>query len=149
AVVLKVPAIFIFENNGWGEGTGHDYAVGSRDIAARAAGFGMPAKKVDGTDFFSVHAAASESVALARAGGGPSTIEVINRRFDGHFLGDPMIYRTATEREQTRKTMDPLIKFREKVLSGGLLSSKELDQIETSVLEEIEEAAQLAAKAPS
>ena len=54
AVVLKLPVIFVFENNGFGEGTAHDYAVGSKDIAGRAAGFGLPAEKVDGTDFFAV-----------------------------------------------------------------------------------------------
>src|SRR5690606_36472046 len=54
AVVLKLPVIFVIENNGFGEGTAHDYAVGSKDIAGRAAGFGLPAEKVDGTDFFAV-----------------------------------------------------------------------------------------------
>src|ERR1700691_2925211 len=52
AVVLQLPAIFVFENNGYGEYTGASYAVGSRDIAGRAAGFGMPATKVSGDDFF-------------------------------------------------------------------------------------------------
>ena len=58
AVVLKLPAIFVFENNQYGEGTGVAYAVGSRDIAGRAAGFGLPAVKVNGDDFFAVHEAA-------------------------------------------------------------------------------------------
>src|SRR3954452_3364008 len=47
AVVLKLPAIFVFENNGYGEYTGAEYAFGSRDIAGRAACFGMPAVKVE------------------------------------------------------------------------------------------------------
>ena len=58
AVVLKLPAVFVFENNQYGEGTGVGYAVGSRDIAGRAGGFGMPAVKVNGDDFFAVHEAA-------------------------------------------------------------------------------------------
>ncbi len=52
AVVLDLPIVFVIENNGFGEATGTDYAVGAPDIAARAASFGMPAVKVDGTDFF-------------------------------------------------------------------------------------------------
>src|SRR5580698_5475258 len=48
AVVLKLPAVFVFENNQYGEGTGVGYAVGSHDIAGRAAGFGLPAVKVSG-----------------------------------------------------------------------------------------------------
>jgi pyruvate dehydrogenase E1 component alpha subunit len=44
AVVLKLPAVFVFENNQYGEGTGVGYAVGSHDIAGRAAGFGLPSR---------------------------------------------------------------------------------------------------------
>ena len=55
AVVLQLPTIFMFENNGYGEHTAAKYAVGSGDIAGRAAGFGMPAKRVDGLDFFAVY----------------------------------------------------------------------------------------------
>jgi len=44
AVALELPAVFVFENNGYGEGTGHDFAVGSKDIAARAGAFGMPSR---------------------------------------------------------------------------------------------------------
>ena len=62
AVVLKLPCIFVFENNGYGEGTGVDYAVGSKDIGGRAAAFGMPMTKVDGADFFAVQNAASEAI---------------------------------------------------------------------------------------
>ena len=68
AVVLQLPAIFVFENNQYGEGTGVAYHVGSHDIAGRAAGFGMPAVKVDGDDFFAVHDAAGEAVERARRG---------------------------------------------------------------------------------
>jgi hypothetical protein len=75
AVVLKLPAIFVFENNQYGEGTPFAYAVGSGDIAGRAAGFGLPAVKVNGDDFFEVHDAAAEAIERARSSGGPSAIE--------------------------------------------------------------------------
>lgn len=67
--------IFYFENNGYGEGTGHDYAVGSKDIAGRAAAFGLPAVKIDGRDFFEVYEAFGEAVKRARTGKGPSVID--------------------------------------------------------------------------
>ena len=51
AVVLKLPAIFVFENNQYGEGTGFAYAVGSHDIAGRARGFGLPASRSAATTF--------------------------------------------------------------------------------------------------
>jgi len=93
AVVLQVPAIFVFENNQYGEGTGAAYAVGSHDIAGRARGFGLPAVLVDGDDFFAVHEAAREAIERARAGGGPSAIEVMTCRFYGHHSGDAQLYR--------------------------------------------------------
>src|SRR6202166_3768546 len=93
AVVLKLPAIFVFENNQYGEGTGVAYAVGSHDIAGRARGFGLPAGKVDGDEFFAVHEAAGEAVERARAGGGPSAIEVDTCRFYRHHSGDAQLYR--------------------------------------------------------
>ena len=65
AVVLQLPVVFIFENNGFGEATGHDYAVGSKDIAGRARGFGLPSVKVDGTNFFAVYDAAEEAIERA------------------------------------------------------------------------------------
>jgi hypothetical protein len=73
AVVLKLPCVFIFENNGYGEATGVSYAVGTPSIANRAAAFGMPAVTVDGTDFFAVYEAARDSIARQMAS--PSAIE--------------------------------------------------------------------------
>ena len=97
AVVLQLPAIFVFENNQYGEGTGFSYHCGSGDIAGRAGGFGMPAVKVNGDDFFAVHEAAGEAVERARQGGGPSAIEVDTCRFYGHHSGDAQLYRGKDE----------------------------------------------------
>ncbi len=148
AVVLQLPVIFLYENNGWGEGTAHDYAVGSKDIAGRAAGFGLPAVKVDGTDFFAVYEAFKGAVERGRSGGGPSVVETVSRRFGGHFVGDPMLYRTPEERELTRRDKDPLKIFRAKVIGAGLLDDAQLDAIDAEAAELIEDAARDAAAAP-
>ena len=65
AVVLKLPVIFLYENNGYGEATAFSYAVGSGDITKRSAAFGMPAVRVDGADFFAVYEAAREEIGRA------------------------------------------------------------------------------------
>src|SRR2546429_2444882 len=70
AVVLKLPAIFVFENNQYGEGTPFEYAVGSRDIAGPPVGFGLPAVKGSGRAFFAGHHAARQALQPARAAGG-------------------------------------------------------------------------------
>src|SRR5579863_2739990 len=133
AVVLKLPAVFVFENNQYGEGTGVAYAVGSHDIAGRARGFGMPAAKVNGDDFFAVHEAAWEAVERARAGGGPSAIEVDNCRFYGHHSGDAQLYRGKDEVKRLRAERDCLKHFRSRVTEAALLDSAEFDAVEAEV----------------
>jgi len=134
AVVLKVPAIFVFEDNGYSEHTGVAYAVGSRDIAGRARGFGMPAEKCDGSDFFSVFETMGRAIERARRGEGPSTVEATITRFYGHFEGDPQLYRAKDEVKRQRETLDCLKKFRERVTAEGWLTGSRLDEIDEEVL---------------
>jgi acetoin:2,6-dichlorophenolindophenol oxidoreductase subunit alpha len=133
AVVLKLPAIFVFENNQYGEGTGVGYAVGSHDIAGRAAGFGLPAVKVSGDDFFAVYEAAQDAVGRARAGGGPSAIEVDTCRFYGHHSGDAQLYRGNDEVRQLREQRDCLKHFRRRVGEAALLEISALDEVDAEV----------------
>jgi acetoin:2,6-dichlorophenolindophenol oxidoreductase subunit alpha len=148
AVVLKVPALFVFENNGYSEHTGADYAVGSRDIAARARGFGMPAETCDGADFFAVHAAAGRLIEAARRGAGPAALEARITRFYGHFEGDPQLYRAKDEVRRLRESMDCLKNFRERVTAEGWLAAAELDAIDAEVLGLIDAAVTAARAAP-
>jgi acetoin:2,6-dichlorophenolindophenol oxidoreductase subunit alpha len=140
AVVLKLPAIFVFENNQYGEGTGVGYAVGSRDIAGRAKGFGLPAVKVSGDDFFAVHEAAGVAVARARSGGGPSAIEVDTCRFYGHHSGDAQLYRGKDEVRHLREERDCLKHFRRRVGEAALLDEAALDAVDAEVAALIERA---------
>ncbi len=148
AVVLQLPAVFVFENNGYGEYTGAKYAVGSRDIAGRAAGFGMPAVKVNGDDFFAVHEAAREAIERARAGGGPSAIEVDTCRFYGHHSGDAQLYRGKDEVKRLREERDCLKHFRARVTEAALLDAADLDAVEREVAELIDTAVATARAAP-
>jgi pyruvate dehydrogenase E1 component alpha subunit len=140
AVVLKVPAIFAFENNGYSEHTGCDYAVGSKDIAGRARAFGMPAEKCDGADFFDVYAAAGRLIDSARRGEGPGALEAMITRFYGHFEGDPQLYRAKDEVKRFRESMDCLKKFRDRVTAEGWLAAADLDAIDEDVLKLIDRA---------
>jgi pyruvate dehydrogenase E1 component alpha subunit len=148
AVVLKVPAIFVFENNGYSEHTGADYAVGSKDIAARSAAFGMPAEKVDGADFFAVNEAMQRAVAHGKAGKGPYTIEAMITRYYGHFEGDPQNYRAKGEVARLRETMDCLKRFRARVEADGSVPAARLDAIDAEVLALIDRAVAEAKAAP-
>ena len=140
AVILQVPIIFVFENNGYGEFTASDYSVGATSLAERAAAFGMPAVSVDGADFFAVQSAMQDALAHARAGKGPYTLETKCSRFMGHFVGDPQKYRSAEELAEAR-AKDPIHIFRDKVTQAALLEVEELDAIDAAILTRIEAAA--------
>jgi pyruvate dehydrogenase E1 component alpha subunit len=148
AVVLKVPTLFVFENNGYSEHTGADYAVGSRDIAGRSRGFGMPAETCDGADFFAVFETAGRLLEGARRGAGPATIEARITRFYGHFEGDPQLYRAKDEVKRQRESMDCLKNFRERVTAEGWLAGAALDAIDEQVLRTIDTAVGAARAAP-
>jgi pyruvate dehydrogenase E1 component alpha subunit len=148
AVVLKLPVIFVVENNGYSEHTGADYAVGSKDIAGRAAGFGMKSLKADGASYFAVWDAMAELVDHARAGKGPCAVEFKTTRFFGHFEGDPQKYRAKDEVKRHRAEMDCLKIFRARVVGEGLLDAPSLDDIDADVLRLIDEAVSEARAAP-
>jgi pyruvate dehydrogenase E1 component alpha subunit len=149
AVVLKVPAIFVFENNGYGEFTAASYSVGGSSIAKRAAAFGMPCDSVDGTDVAAVRTAMSNALNHARGGAGPYALELVTTRHRGHFVGDPQGYRSADELARA-KANDPLTRFRRQVIEAALLEDAELDAVYAEVAEEIEAAVAvgMAGKAP-
>lgn len=133
AVVLRLPKIFVIEDNGWGEMTPISNAAGNPDLAARARAMGMPAVAVDGIDFFAVHAAAGEAVARARRGDGPSTIVASAPRFYGHHEGDPQLYRTREEVAELRRQQDCLVRFIEHVTRNAMLTVTELATIDADI----------------
>jgi TPP-dependent pyruvate/acetoin dehydrogenase alpha subunit len=149
AVVLKLPVVFVVENNGYGEGTGVAYASAGQDLARRAAGFGMPAVTVDGIDFFAVYEASREAVERARSGGGPSFIEMSAKRFYGHFEGDAQLYRGTGELETLRTGFDCLARFRRRVTEAALLDDADLDAVDDEVEALIDNAVTTAKAAPT
>ena len=141
AMVLKLPVIFITENNGYGEFTGAGYSVGSKDISARSAGFGLPTYKVeDGYDFFSVYETIREAAEKVRSGGGPVAVEVMCGRLHGHFLGDPQAYRSPDDLNEVMRN-DPVKRFRNKVMASGLIDTEIFDIVDAEVEQLVDEAA--------
>ena len=132
ASVLKLPAIFVCEDNGFAESTASSYAVGGT-LIDRAKGFGLKSYKVDGTNFFEVYETFKEIVEKVRSGDGPAFLHVVTNRVYGHFEGDAQTYKTKEETESIRNDKDPLKIFKKKVVDSGLLDSKQLDDIESEM----------------
>ncbi len=139
ASAWDLPAVFILENNGYGEATPKAFASGVADLAKRADGFGMPGITVDGHDFFAVHEAAGEAIRRAREGGGPSLVECKVSRYFGHFEGDAQNYRAQNEVEDIRRERDCLMLFADRVTSAGLLERSDLEKIDEEIGTLIEE----------
>src|SRR5204863_6908012 len=126
AGIWKLPVIFVAENNGYAESTPVTYHMSCRDIADRAAGYGMPGVSVDGLDVFAVYEAAGEAIARARRGEGPSLIECKTYRYYGHFEGDTIMYRTKDELEFYRGR-DPILGLRRFMIDRNIAPEEELD----------------------
>jgi pyruvate dehydrogenase E1 component alpha subunit len=147
AGIWKLPVIFVCENNRYAETTSPLYSVSGQDIAARARGFGMPSVAVDGQDVFAIYEAVREAVVRARRGDGPTFIEAQTYRYYGHFEGDTIRYRDKDEEEWYR-SQDCLERFRASVLSQGLFSEAELNELDQKVRQTIDEAVAFAEKSP-
>jgi TPP-dependent pyruvate/acetoin dehydrogenase alpha subunit len=147
AAAWKLPVLFICENNLYAEMTPFRTTANQLDIAKRAAGYGIPGEVVDGNDVLAVYRAASAAVARARAGHGPSLLELKTYRWGGHFQGDPCKYRTREE-EAEWKARDPIPLFRSVILKSGALGKSELDAIEAAAAKETKEAIDFSLASP-
>jgi len=119
AAVWKLPVVYVCENNLYMEYTPISAVTAVEHPAAdRASAYGLPSIVVDGNDADAVYKVASDALAKARAGGGPSLIEAMTYRHSGHSRADPGKYRPEGELEKWL-LRDPLIMYRERLLKEG------------------------------
>ena len=146
AAVWKLPIVFACINNLYGISTHISTTTAIDDLAERAKAYGFPGGVVDGMDVEAVQAAASQAVEYARAGNGPTLLELKAYRFCGSFVGDPEHYRTKEEVQQWKKK-DPEF-YGDKLVEMGVLTEDGRTQIEAEVEQEINEAIQFAETSP-
>jgi acetoin:2,6-dichlorophenolindophenol oxidoreductase subunit alpha len=147
AAAWSLPVVFVLENNHWGVSTRIEDVVKEPDLSRRAAGYGIPGVRVDGFDVLAVHAAAAEAVARARAGGGPTLLVTESYRIDGHYAGEPEVYRDKAEVAEWR-ARDPIARFRHDMVVAGLLLETDLDEVDAEVAALIEESVAFAKASP-
>lgn len=149
ASVWELPIVFLCENNQYALSTpAHTVTAGV--IAERAAGFNMPGVRVeDGQSVLTVYDAVRAAVDRARANKGPSLVEVMTYRFNEHSEGLRLAtdYRNAAEKESWLKR-DPVKMFRSYLLDNGIADATILDQLESEIAAEVEDAVQFAADSP-
>jgi acetoin:2,6-dichlorophenolindophenol oxidoreductase subunit alpha len=147
AAIWKLPVLYVCENNGFAESTPVAYATSVEDVASRASAYGIPGVVADGTDVLDVYQAAHTAVARARAGEGPTLLEVKTHRFMGHFEGDPDRYRGDDEREATRQR-DALAALHDRLLSEGHATDGDLDALGLELEDAVTQAVEFARASP-
>ena len=136
ASLLKLPVIFVVENNGVAMGTQVERASAEKDLAERGCGYNMPHRNVDGNDVDTVIAEFGKAVERGRAGEGPSYLVANTYRFRGHSMSDAMKYRSKEEMERAR-LRDPINLYEVRLREKGLLTEAQIEQMQEEVAEEI------------
>jgi len=147
ASTWDLPAIFVIENNQYGEGTPVDKQHNVDNLSDTAAAHDIPGITVDGMDVTAVAEAVTEARDRARAGVGPTIVEAETYRFRGHYEGDEQVYRDDEEVERWRKR-DPITSFKERLIDRGELTEDEFEELQAEAEETIEDALEYAQEAP-
>lgn len=144
AAVLDLPFVLVVENNIYSEMSRIEDMVRVKQLAERAAGYGMPGVTVDGNDVDAVRQAMAEAVTRARVGEGPSIVEAMTERLVGHYSGDVQHYRPAGE-VAAAKLREPIARIRQSADAAALAG---LDAIDAEVEVEVEAAVTAARAIP-
>lgn len=147
ASIWGLPVIIVVENNHYAVSTHVSQSCSVEDLSLRANSYGIPGVRVDGFDVLAVYRAAQEAVARARQGQGPTLLVTESYRFDGHYSGEPEVYRSREEVAEYRKK-DPIPRFGNYLVEHGIASPTELEIIQANILQELEEAVEFAKVSP-
>jgi TPP-dependent pyruvate/acetoin dehydrogenase alpha subunit len=148
AAVWNLPAVFLCENNLYGEYSPIATTTAVTDIALRATSYGMAADTVDGQDMDAVQESIRHAVDRARSGGGPTLIEAKTYRYAGHSRSDKAPYRPDGELDAWMKR-DPIDLYAAKLAESGELGGRTLDAIRNEQSSFIDDAAAAAVASPS
>ncbi|MFT7285970.1 MAG: pyruvate/2-oxoglutarate/acetoin dehydrogenase E1 component/TPP-dependent pyruvate [Halieaceae bacterium] len=147
ASLWSLPIVFICQNNLYAEYTDFSQSTRVRSIADRGSAYAMASASVDGTDPEAVHAAAKVAIERARSGGGPTLLECVAPRLQGHSFGSDEGHMDA-ELLASGKANPPLARFRARVLQEGWASEDDLLAIEAEAAAEVSAAQALADSSP-
>jgi pyruvate dehydrogenase E1 component alpha subunit len=147
AALWKLPVIFICENNGYAMGTSVERTTIQTDIYKLGLPYGIPSSPVDGMDPAAVHVAMDEAISRARAGEGPTFLEMRTYRFKGHSMSDPQKYRTKEELE-SYKAKDPIEMTKQTIVEKQYADDKWFEDIDAKIKAIVDEAVQFAEESP-
>jgi TPP-dependent pyruvate/acetoin dehydrogenase alpha subunit len=121
AALWKLPLIAVCENNLYAVETHISQAMAGESVADRARGFGLPTETVDGQDVLAVYDVTRRARERALAGQGPTFIEALTYRYEGHSVGDVQNYREKSEVTAWLESRDPIDRLRQYLGARGQL----------------------------
>jgi len=145
AALWKLPVVFVVEDNDWGISVPRSASTAVPSNAARAAAYGMPGERVEDNAVEAVYAAAGRAVARARAGEGPTLLEVHTLRLLGHFEGDAQGYRPELADVPGR---DPIPTYDATLRQAGVLDEATSALVKKEAAERVEDAVAFAKDSP-
>ncbi len=148
AAIWKLPVIFAVENNLYGASTHISQTTNIKDLAERGAAYGIPSEIADGNDVIAVNKAALRAIERARAGGGPTLLELKTYRIGGHSRNDARGYRSKDE-ENAWAENEPIKKMKKYLIDHKVLKKSEIDAIDQKIEVDIDEAVEYAKNAAS
>jgi acetoin:2,6-dichlorophenolindophenol oxidoreductase subunit alpha len=148
AATWKLPMLYVCENNMYAAQTAAESTHALSDVAARAAGYGIPGVVVDGNDIFSVYQAANRAVDRARSGGGPTLIECKTYRWRAHTERRGQPDPRDPEEVEAWKANDPIAQLERQLREQGYLAEKELETMEREIMAALEAAVAFAEGSP-
>ena len=143
AVLWNLPLVLVAENNEYAVSTHVSESISVPDISMRAQGFGFPGVTVDGRDVYAVYDAAREAIERARRGEGPTLLEAKTVRWTRHSA-----VAAGGSGDDRWKDTDPIPRYRQELVSQGILSEEQVAQIEEQARKEINEAVEFAISSP-
>jgi pyruvate dehydrogenase E1 component alpha subunit/2-oxoisovalerate dehydrogenase E1 component alpha subunit len=138
AAVQRLPLIVIAEYNHYAYSTPTSVQTAVKDLAEKAAGYGIPAHVVDGNDVVACYEVTKHAADYARRGGGAVLIEAKTYRRKGHAEHDDQRYVAQGEIEWWEKNNDPIDRFEKYLLERNVASKDKLEAITAEVLQEID-----------
>lgn len=148
AAIWDLPVVFVCENNKYAASTAVEKAMKIKHVSERAAAYGIPGETVDGNDVELVYGSMTEAAERARAGKGPTLLELETYRFAGHSRSDPGHYRSTAE-VAAWKERDPIACYEQKLLQEGLLKSEGVAEVQSGINRELDAAITQAEQDPS
>ena len=147
AMVWKLPVVFIIENNQYAMGTSVERTTNVHDMSKMGASYEMPSESVDGMSPEAVHKAILKAADRAKAGEGPTLLDIRTYRFKGHSMSDPQKYRTKEEVEQY-KSQDPIQTTLTKIKENKWATEDEIKDIQKAVAKIVEDSVKFAEESP-